>query len=352
MIRRTWRCSAAALVMIFLCAGTATPAARKPATMADLALYMGADRQQILEEGARKEQNLTFYTTHILNRPLVEAFQKKYPFIKVDVWRAADIALLPRILEEYKVGSYLCDVIEGTQLPMLVLQKEGIIQPFYVPNLIHIQEEAITKSFGEGALRVATRESGIGLAFNTKLITREELPKSYPDLLDPKWKGKGKVAIGFDISGRSWMQAMLVTHGEEFVRRMTDQSFDIQAVSSRGILDMIINGEYKFSPTIFDSHVSESKKKGAPVDWLALEPVPVNLGQLALPKHSSHPHAALLFIDFELSKEGAEIHKATGYSPTRKDVTGVKTYKKFYGAKTVEDQVKGAELFDKLFLKK
>jgi len=352
MSSRPGNCLVAALAVIFLFSGTAMPAAKKPTTVADLALYRGPDRQQMLEEGARKEGSLTFYTTHILNRPLVEAFQKKYPFIKVDVWRAADIALLPRILEEYKAGSYLCDVIEGTQLPMLVLQKEGIIQPFYVPNLIYIQEEAITKAPGEGTLRVATRESGIGLAYNTKLVAREELPKSYPDLLDPKWKGKGKVTIGFDISGRSWMQAMLATHGEEFVKRMANQNFDIQTVSSRGILDMIIAGEYLFSPTIFDSHVSESKKKGAPVDWLPLEPVPVNLGQLAFPRHSSHPHAALLFIDFELSQEGAELHKATGYSPTRKDVTGVKTYKKFYGAKTVEDQVKGAELFDKLFLNK
>ena len=347
-----WRFVVCLSTVGFIFAGPALPAQKRPATVAELALYNGADRQQILEEGARKEGKLTFYTTHILNKLYVDAFQKKYPFIKVESWRASTNALLPRILEEHKSARHTVDVIEASQLVMLVTQKMGMLQPFYAPNLAFIEEDAITRAPGEGIFRATMRESGIGLACNTKLIAREELPKTYQDLLDPKWRGKGKVAIGFDTSGRSWMEAMLFAHGEEFVRRMANQNFDLHAVTSRGILDMMINGEYRLSPTIYDSHVSASKKKGAPVDWFPLEPVPVTLSQAALYRYTSRPHSALLFLDFEFSKESAEIMKATGYTSNRKDYAGEKSYKKYYGTETAEAEAKMAELFSRLFVKK
>src|SRR5512147_2178650 len=86
-MRRTWCCLGLVIAGFFICAGVAI-SATKPTTVAELALYKGANRQQILEEGAKKEGKLTFYTTHVANKPLVDAFIKKYPFIKVDVWRA------------------------------------------------------------------------------------------------------------------------------------------------------------------------------------------------------------------------------------------------------------------------
>src|SRR3989304_6666169 len=126
-------------------AGIAVSATKKPTTAAELALYSGPDRQQILEEGAKKEGKLVFYTVGIVNqavRPVIDAFQKKYPFIKVDIWRAGSNDLLPRLLEEYRAGKHQCDVIEGTQLLSILMHKEGMIQPFYSPNLQSIQEDA------------------------------------------------------------------------------------------------------------------------------------------------------------------------------------------------------------------
>jgi iron(III) transport system substrate-binding protein len=188
------------------------------------------------------------------------------------------------------------------------------------------------------------------VGYNTKLITLDQVPKTNQDLLHPKWKGK--IAIAGSDTGQNWMGTMLVAHGEDFVKKLAEQKFDVHMVSGRAILDMVINGEYICSPTIFDSHAINSKQQGAPCDWVPLEPVHMNVGQIALYRHSPNPHAAMLFIDFELSKESAEIHKAAGYSPTRKDVVGVKTYKKFYGAKSVEEAMKWDELFSRLFLKK
>ena len=119
-----------------------------------------------------------------------------------------------------------------------------------------------------------------------------------------------------------WVGVMLATYGEDFVRQMAKQDFTVHAVTANAVLDMVINGEYMLSPFQSDAQVSVSKKSGAPIDWVPIEPVPIMLGQIVLPKHSPNPHAALLFLDFELSKEIGELHKATGYVPTRKDVPG------------------------------
>ncbi|MFC1816909.1 hypothetical protein ACFL0M_13470 [Thermodesulfobacteriota bacterium] len=146
---------------------------------------------------------------------------------------------------------------------------------------------------------------------------------------------------------------MLVTYGEDFVRRMAKQDFVLQMVTSRGVLDLIISGEYLFSPTTSDSHANKSKKMGATVNWIPLEPVSCYLWQIVLPKHSAHPHAALLFIDFDLSKEAGEIYKATGYVSPRKDVLGETTYKKkYYGPISTKQFAQWSKLFNQLFLDK
>ncbi|NWG76524.1 MAG: extracellular solute-binding protein [Rubrivivax sp.] len=352
-MKRKWSFSTLILVGLFLVIATSVSAQKRPMTVAEIALYKGPDRQQILEEGAKKEGRLTFYTSGILKqavRPVVDAFQKKYPFIKVEIWRAGSDTLIPRVLEEFKAGRHILDVVESTQTTHMTIQKAGIPQPFYSPNLAFIEEDAITKAKGEGALAAAFRESGISVGYNTKLLTKDQLPKTYQDLLNPKWKGK--MAIAGSDTGQNWMGTILVFYGEDFLKKLVEQKFDVHMVSARAVLDMVINGEYILSPTIFDSHVINSKQQGAPCDWIPIEPVHVNIGQIALYKHSPSPHAAMLFIDFELSKEGAEIHKETGYSPTRKDVVGAKTYKKFYGARSLEEAIKWDELFSRLFLKK
>ncbi|MFC1815121.1 ABC transporter substrate-binding protein [Thermodesulfobacteriota bacterium] len=338
-------------VSVFMFSGYVLSANQRPNTLAELVLYKGNDRQKILEEGAQKEGNLTFYTSGILKqavRPVVNTFQKKYPFIKVRIWRAGSTTLLPKVLEEHKAGSHQFDVIESTQMTQMALRNSGIIQSFYSPNLINIEEGAITKAPNGGVFQAGFRESGIGVGYNTKLITREQLPKTYHELLDPRWKGK--LAITGTLGGRTWVGTMLVAYGEQFVKQIAKQDFDVHFVSGRALLDMVIAGEYPFSPTLYDSHALNSKKNGAPCDWVPLEPVHINLGQIALSKYSSHPHAALLFIDHELSKKSAEIHKDSGYATTRIDVPGRKTYKKFYSMKSKEEAQKWFDLFERLFL--
>ncbi|MFC1815020.1 ABC transporter substrate-binding protein, partial [Thermodesulfobacteriota bacterium] len=332
--------------------GITLSAQKRPTTVAELALYKGADRQQILEEGAKKEGKLIFYTVQTLKqpvRPLVNAYQKKYPYIKVEIWRGGS-KLVPRLAEEYKSGRHVVDVITVSQHHRMVLEERGILQPFYSPELAYIEEDVIKKAPGGGVFSAGHSINGRGLGYNTELITKDQLPKSYQDLLDPKWKGK--LAIAGGNAGINWIGNLLITYGEEFVRQIAKQNLDVHMASARAILDMVIAGEYPFSPTIAESHATFSKKLGAPVGWVPLEPAHCNLNQIVLPKHSAHPHAALLYIDLDLSKEAGAIYKTSGDRPTRKDVVNPKPYKTYFGPESTKQVMKWTKLFGELFLKK
>ncbi len=353
-MKKKWQYCVCLFAVMIILPGQALSAAKKPSTMAELAFYKGSDRQQILEEGAKKEGALTFYTSGILKQavnPVVEAFQKKYPFIKVDIWRASSMELVSRSTEEFKAGRQLFDAMEGTQTNMIVLQGVGIVQPFLSPNLAQIEDEAKTNATGGGVLAVAFRSSGIGFGYNTKMLNKDQTPKTYQDLLDPKWKGM--LAIAGSDTGVNWMSAIYRNLGVDILKKIANQGFPVHMVSGQAMLDMIINGEYAGSPTIFDSHVVGSKKRGAPVSWVPLEPVRVNIGQIALPKSPPHPCAALLFADFELSKESGEIHRKVGYDSFRKDVPPLEQrYKKYFGMDNMEAIKEEHDLFSKLFVKK
>ncbi|MFC1817276.1 ABC transporter substrate-binding protein [Thermodesulfobacteriota bacterium] len=352
---RTTRCILiiALVAWVFVFSAAVGSAAGKPTTVAELAMYKGTDRQQILEAGAKKEGKLIFYTTGILKqsvRPIVNAFQKKYPYIKVQIWRAGTRRLVPKVIEEYKAGRHVVDVIEPTQSAKIVLAENQILRAFYSPNAAYIEEGAYEEVPGGGYLWVGHYQSGIGLGYNTKLISKEKLPKTYQELLDPKWRGK--IPITSSNTSVNWMGTMLVTHGEEFVKQMAKQDFIVHSISGRALLDLIIAGEYEFSPTCFNSHVSKSKGKEAAIDWMPLEPVHTLIGMITLPKNPPHPHASLLFIDFDLTKQAGEIYKANGYLSPRKDVPGESEYKKHYGARSSEEVRKWQKLFSILFTKK
>ncbi len=354
-MKTIWQGGVLFLMAMLLLPGQVLGAAKKPATMAELAMYSGADRQQILEEGAKKEGKLTFYTSGILKQavnPVVESFKKKYPYIKVDIWRASSMELISRSTEEFRAGRQQFDAMEGTQTNMLVIQQVGIVQPFTSPNLAQMEDEAKTAAPGGGVLAVAFRSSGIGFGYNTKMLGKDQLPKTYQDLLDPKWKGK--LAIAGSDTGVNWLSAIYRNVGEDLLKKIANLGYPVHMVSGQALLDMIVNGEYAASPTIFDSHVFGSKKRGAPVAWVPLEPVRVNVGQIALAKQAPHPCAALLFADFELSRESGEIHRGVGYDSFRKDVAPVldQRYKRYFGKDTMEAVREEHALFDKLFVKK
>ena len=320
------------ILLVFLVASTAASSHAAQSTAlspAELALYKGADREKILLDGAKKEGQLTFYTSNTwVAGPVSQEFEKKYPFIKANVWRSDSKALLKRLTEEVSAGRYLADVIETSPEYMTLMLREKLLQEHFSPELGAYDDEAKVKG-KRGVYAWTNREIYISLGFNSKLISPTEAPKSIKDYLDPKWKGK--MSIAGTTTGVQWVGAMLNAMGHEFLEKLAAQDINVQNISGAALSGLVASGEVPLSPTIFNSNVFTHKQKGAPVEWRPLEPVIAGVGTSGMILSAPHPHAALLFLDYLHSKEGQQAAMKGGLTSPRTDIGSLEQkFKKLY----------------------
>jgi iron(III) transport system substrate-binding protein len=300
--------------LIALALGGASAVAAAP-TVAELANYAGSDRQQVLEAGAKAEGTLTIYTTGTQIAPLVDRFKQKYPFMRVQLLRASSVEIATKVTQEYSAGVFLVDAFELNSDGLILPRDQGILQPFTSPEAANFEANAIEA----GRHWISVRESYTGIGYNTAKISPAQSPKIYQDLLDPKWKGKMAISATTGTAG-NWVGAMVVTQGAEFVRALGKQDIRVFPVAGRALANLMISGEVMLSPTIYQSHVAASRAQGAPLGWNAPGPVPVTDTAVALAARASHPHAAMLVIDFLLSREAQTIYRDLGYLSSRKDM--------------------------------
>ncbi len=289
-------------------------AAAQPQSVEEIAQYQGADRQALLEAGARREGHLMIYTTGTQLDPVYQAFSRKYPFVKVDAVHDDVPMVSRRMIEEYGAQTYFVDVVELTTSGLHPLLDAGLLQPYQSPELAEIRSDAIEP----GRHWAIDYESYVSLGYNTKLVSDAEAPKTLDDLLDPKWKGRMAVA---GTSGQAnWIGAVLRQKDESFLRRFAQQQVRIYAMLGRAVANFIVSGEVALSPTIFSSHIAASRATGASVAWRALGGVYANTDGVTLAHEAPHPDAAMLYIDFVLSREGQTLFKKLGSASARKDV--------------------------------
>jgi len=207
---------------VLFCVLIANPlfGASAPMSISQVALYQGADREKILLEGAKREGQLTFYNSHTWFRTFVKDFEKKYPFIKVAEWRNDSKNIIRRVMEEFKAGRFLVDVVETTPEVMGVLRNDGVFQEFYSPEARYYPDDVKAKG-KNGLYYLGDRETYNSLGFNTQLIAAADAPRAMRDLLDPKWKGK--MAIAGTSTGVRWIGNILDTLGRSFLDRFAEQ---------------------------------------------------------------------------------------------------------------------------------
>jgi iron(III) transport system substrate-binding protein len=290
----------------------APPALAAPQTVGEIANYAGADRQQLLEAGARREGALMLYATGTQIQPLIDRFMQKYPFIKVAMPRASSIDVTRKVIEEYGAGLYQVDAYELSSYGLVVPRDQGLLQPFSSPELADYDQITIEP----GRHWVSARESYLGIGYNTQKISAQEAPKSYQDLLDPKWKGKMAISGSLSTSA-NWVGGMVISLGVDYVKKLGQQDIRVYELTGRALANLTIAGEVPLSPTIYNSHVEASRAQGAPIAWNLPGPVAVTDTSTALALKAPHPHAAMLLIDFLLSKEGQAIYRDLGYVPAR-----------------------------------
>ena len=292
---------------------------KKPTTLSDLVAYTGADREKILIAGAKAEGKVVWYTSLAGSsyKELAQGFEKKYPGIKVDVYRAASNELMARITAEAKARQYLVDTIETT-LPLLKsLREDGLLAVYTSPHFTkyptHAKENAGNGLYYWGV----NRESFIGVGYNPNLIPPSAVPKNFNGLLRPQLKGK--MGLTTSETGVRMMGAILKFKGEEFAKKLKAQDISLHSISGRAMADLAISGEVPISPSVFRDHAMESKGKGAPIDWVPMEGVPTNAGATAIIYQAPHPHAAMLMADFILGPDGQKILENLEFGSPSKD---------------------------------
>ncbi|HEY7165826.1 MAG TPA: extracellular solute-binding protein [Candidatus Binatia bacterium] len=307
----------------------ASAAEPKPLTAAELAFYQKPDREKILLEGAKREGQVTFYTSNTwVAGPVSQEFEKKYPFVKANVWRSDSKALLKRLTEEVTANRFLADVIETSPEYITILTREKILQEYLSPELKVYDDEAKIKG-KRGVYAWTNREIYISLGFNSKLIPPAEAPKTIKDYLDPKWKGK--MSIAGTTTGTQWVGALMEGMGREFLEKLSAQDINVQNISGAALSGLVASGEVPLSPTIFNSNIYTHKQQGAPVEWRPLDPVIAGVGTSGMVVNSPHPYAALLFLDYLHSRFGQEVAMKGGLSSARKDIGSLEQkFKKVY----------------------
>ena len=286
--------------------------AQSPNGVEAIANYSGADRQAMLEAGARRERGVLLYTTGTQIEPLIKGFERKYPFLRVTVQRGTQTDIARRALQEYRVGLRKIDMFELSSQGLIVIRDAGILQPFRSPEAASFDPAAIEPR----RHWVVVRESYTGIGFNTNAIPPGRAPNSYGDLLAPEWNGRMAMS-GSTSTASNFVGALMLTQGEDFVRRLGRQNIRVYPITSRALANLMIAGEVVLSPTIYNSHVDVSAAKGAPLGWTAPGPVPVTDTAVALARAAPSPHAAMLMIDYLMSQEGQASYVQLGYGSAR-----------------------------------
>lgn len=262
-------------------------------------------RTQSLIAGAKKEGAVTLYA--VFTRPMMEAltrvFMKKYPYVKAQFIREGrGDALAERYLMEMRAGRTLADVVAGGDNAVLGLVEANVLAPYFSPERGRFPPEYKDKD-GRWTT-VFLSEWAFG--YNTRMVERTRLPKTYLDLLDPYWKGK----IGLDPLPNNFVRGTLRAYGEkktlEFLQKLVDTQ-DIQFRRGRTLqIQLLAAGEFAASPELRLSLLKELKENRAPVDYHFAYPFPVTLGAVGVFKQTPRPYASALFVDFWLSQEGQQ----------------------------------------------
>lgn len=314
--RRTILKSAAALSLVYaapLRAAGPAPDAITPALIA----------------AATKEGQVTWYTSADLQlaEKVGKAFEQKFPGIRTRVERAGGERIFSRVAQEYAAGLHVPDAVStGDAAQFLVWKRQGLLAA-YVPEDVarHIPAEHRDPD----GLYATVRSSLCVMAYNTQFVSSAEAPKSFADLLDPKWKGK--MSIAGTSTGVRWIGSTIEIMGREFLDKLAEQDIKVQDMSGAALAGLVASGEVPLSPTIFDADVTVAKQKGAPIEWRPLEPVVTTVGYSGLSSKASHPHAALLFLDYVHSKEGQQLMMKGGlWSPREDTGTREQKFKKIY----------------------
>jgi iron(III) transport system substrate-binding protein len=319
--------------------------------VAAVAAYRGPDRTARLIAGAKKEGELSIYTSAPVDdmKVFTDAFEKKYG-VKAKVWRSSSEKVLQRALAEAKAGRFAVDVAETNGPELEMLHREGLAQAVRSPHLADIIPAA-KQPHGEW---VGTRLNVFALAYNTRAVKKDELPKSYDDLAQPRWKGR----LGIEADDTEWLAGVAAQIGEAHAVRLFREIVQKNGISVRRghtlLTQLVASGEVPLALTVYNYKAEQLKNQGAPIDWFVIGRAPARANGVGVARRAPHPHAALLFYDFEIGEEAQRILAKRDFVPTNKKVDTPlnKVALEIVDPKVmIDEHEKWTKLYEELFLK-
>ena len=274
------------------------------------------ERGKLIED-AKKEGKVMVYVSSNASdaRALEAAFEKKYPFVNMEFYSSGKDALLTRYLLEARTNNYLADVYQSSVFPIMNLAEKGLLAKYYSPE----RDGFIEALRDKDGYWHATYLNAVTMAYNSRMLKPEDVPNSYQELLQPKWKEK----MGFVLSHTEWYFAMLQSMGEDkgrqYMETLSKQKIHSRIGSSL-MNQLMMAGEFPLLISQYPTGVEELKKTGAPIDWVPLDPWFVYPIGIAVTSKNAHPAAARLYVDFILSEEGQTSMRQLSRIPARTNV--------------------------------
>jgi iron(III) transport system substrate-binding protein len=298
--QRTWSGRTAALALLCgLLTATSAFAQETNATLDEIAAYSGPDRIAKLIAGAKKEGAVNVYTSETVEDigTLSQAFEAEYG-VKLKLWRGSSEDILQRAVVEARGGRFDADAFETGATAMESLHRERLLQQVDLPAAANLAPEAIQPHHEW----IGTRYNIFVAAYNTQLIARTALPKSYDDLADAKWKGK----LGIEADDSDWFGAVISALGEERGLKLFHDIVATNGISVRKghtlLANLVVSGEVPLAISAYFYKVAQLKDRGAPIDTLAIAPEVARFEGAGVARHAPHPYAAILFMEFMLTE--------------------------------------------------
>jgi iron(III) transport system substrate-binding protein len=303
------------VVWLGLAVAGASFAVEPTAGVAAVAAYQGADRTERLIAAARAEGELMLYSSLTQDDQLKLAadFKQRYG-VNVKFWRGSQAHILQRVMSETRGGRFEFDVLETNAPQIEALAREKLLQRMNSPFL---EQELLPETVPGHGEWAPDRLNLLVYAYNTNAVKKGDLPRTWRDMLDAKWKGR----IGMESTNVEWFAAVVDSLGEksglEFFRRMGDNGVAVRTGHNHSAA-LVGAGEIALMLGIYSHDAERMKAKSAPVDWFILPPAIVLPSAVAVSRRAPHPNAAALFYDYMLG-EGQRFYTEVNRVPANRN---------------------------------
>jgi len=331
---------------------TGAAAAQTPHELATVMGLSGEARTKALVEGAKKESGpvMVYHSTQTEDlQPVFDAFTKKYG-IKVVDWRSSSENVVQRIVGESRAGKREVDFIENNSPEMEALRREKVLMRIETPYYADMKPGTLGAHH-----EYATSTMDIFVqAYNTEKVKPEELPRTFQDLANPRFKDR----LAIEAEDFAWFGTLLHDLGEAQGVKLFNEIVANNGMSVRKghtlLANLVAAGEVPIGLTVYNYKPTQLKKKGAKIDSIVLQPAIAQLHAVAVVAKSTRPFSAVLLYDFFLS-EGQPILAAKDFVPSSSKVAspyGDMPIKFIDPAESLEKQDRWQKQYDEIFVKR